>query len=214
MKSATALKAKSRNLSALTGTPPYIIQRNFLFERFLERASVSEYRESFIVKGGILLASLVGIDLRATMDLDATIKGRDLAQSEITEIINRIIAVKIDDAAEFTLVIVERTRVEADYPGWRISLNATFDKLRDTLKIDVTVGDVITPRAIEYDYKLMFEDRTIPVLDYNTETILAEKLTAVLLRTALQRHIQRLWKSYQSDAPYAKGTEFAEPVAA
>jgi predicted nucleotidyltransferase component of viral defense system len=178
VKTAIALKAKSRNLSASTGTPPHIIQRNFLFERFLERASLSEYRDSFIIKGGMLLASLMGLDLRATMDLDATLKGRNPSESEVRNIVAGIISVKLDDATEFALVNIERTRVEADYPGWRVTLNTTFDKLRDTLKLDITAGDIITPRAIEYTYKLMFENRSIKILAYNLETILAEKFVA------------------------------------
>jgi hypothetical protein len=131
------------------------IQRNFLFERFLERTAVSEHRESFIIKGGMLITSIVGIDIRATRDLDATIKGRDFSQEDITKLVNDIIAVKLDDNTEFKFIGVERTRVESDYPGWRVHLGVTFDKIRDTLKLDITVGDVITPRAIEYDYKLM-----------------------------------------------------------
>jgi predicted nucleotidyltransferase component of viral defense system len=178
MKTATQLKAKSRNLSAATGTPPHIIQRNFLFERFLERAAVSEHRDNFIIKGGMLLTSIMGIDLRATMDLDATLRGRDLSREDVTKLINVIISVKLDDGTEFVLNSVERARVESDYPGWRVSLDVVFDIIKDTLKLDITVGDVITPRAIEYSYKLMFEDRSINVLAYNLETILAEKFAA------------------------------------
>lgn len=178
MKTATQLKAKSRNLSAATGAPPHIIQRNFFFERFLERTAVSEHRDSFVIKGGMLITSIIGIDIRATMDLDATLRGRDLSQEDVTKLIGEITAIKLDDGAEFTLNGVERTRVESDYPGWRISLGVAFDKIKDTLKLDITVGDVITPRAVEYSYKLMFEDRSVSILAYNLETVLAEKFAA------------------------------------
>ena len=167
MKSATQLKAKSRNLSKETGTPVQIIQRNFLFERFLERASISEYRDSFILKGGMLIASMIGIDIRATVDLDATLRGGDIDENEIRQIVNGIIKINLDDSTAFSLVDIERTRVESDYPGWRVTLRASFDSIRDTLKLDMTVGDIITPSAVEYSYKLMFEDRSINLMAYN-----------------------------------------------
>lgn len=128
----------------------------------------------------MLLTSLIGLDLRATMDLDATLKGRDLEEPEVRSIVNGIIEIALDDSTQFALAEIERTRVEADYPGWRVSLDTTFDGIRDKLKLDITVGDIITPRAVEYSYKLMFEDRSINVLAYNLETILAEKYAACI----------------------------------
>lgn len=122
----------------------------------------------------------MGIDLRATVDLDATLKGSELNESEVVAMINEIIGISLDDASGFSLAGVEHTRVEADYPGWRITLKATFDSIRDTLKLDITVGDIITPRAIDYSYKLMFEDKSINISAYSMETILAEKFTACI----------------------------------
>jgi len=178
LKTATQLKAKSRNLSNETGIPVHIVQRNFLFERFLERASLSEHRNSFIIKGGMLIASMIGIDIRATVDLDATLRRRNVDENVTRQIVNDIISVSLDDATDFTLLGMEQTRVESDYPGWRITLNVAFDGIRDTLKLDITVGDEITPNAIEYNYKLMFEERRISLMAYNPETILAEKYVA------------------------------------
>jgi predicted nucleotidyltransferase component of viral defense system len=177
-KTATALKAKSRNLSEATATPPHVIQRNFFLERFIERAALSPYSDDFVIKGGMLISSIIGIDLRATVDLDATIRGRVLDSDEIFRMVNGVIGVDLDDNVKFSFVLAERTRVESDYPGWRVSLAVEFGKIRDTLKLDITTGDVITPRAVEYSYKLMFEDRDISVLAYNLETVLAEKFTA------------------------------------
>jgi len=174
------LKTKSRNLSKETGTPVHIIQRNFLFERFLERVSLSDCRDSFIIKGGVLITSMIGIDVRATVDLDATLRGGDIEENEVRQIINSIINIDMKDSAAFTLFDIERTRVESDYPGWRITIKASFDSIRDTLKLDITVGDVITPRAVEYSYKLMFEDRCINLMAYNLETVLAEKFVACI----------------------------------
>ncbi|MDR0347011.1 MAG: nucleotidyl transferase AbiEii/AbiGii toxin family protein [Coriobacteriales bacterium] len=187
-KTATALKAKSRNLSEASATPSHIIQRNFFLERFIERAALSPYHNDFVIKGGMLISSIIGIDLRATVDLDATLRGRDLDGNDVQKIVNDVIGIDLGDNMRFTFSSAERTRVESDYPGWRVSLEVEFDKIRDTLKLDITTGDVITPRAVEYSYKLMFEDRSVSVLAYNLETVLAEKFTAcIYLGTANTR---------------------------
>jgi len=174
------LKAKARNLSAKTSIPPHIIQRNYFLERFLERVSLSSYRDSIILKGGVLITSLIGIEARSTVDLDATMRTRDLSVSDIAAIIEEVLQTDIRDNVVFALIDIEETRVEAEYPGFRVTLNVVMDKLKDTVKLDLTIGDVITPKPIEYGYRLMFEDRDIRVLAYNLETVLAEKFTAVL----------------------------------
>ena len=180
MKTSTQLKAKARNLSEKTNIPPHIIQRNYFLERFLERVSLSSYKDSIVLKGGVLITSLLGIEARATVDLDTTIRARTLTADEITDIVGEILNSDIDDSVAFTLNGLEETRVEAEYPGFRVTLNVTLDKLRDTVKIDFTAGDVITPKPVEYGYRLMFEDREITVLAYNVETVLAEKFTSLL----------------------------------
>ena len=181
MKTSMQLKAKARNLSAQTNIPPHIIQRNYLLERFLERVSLSRYQDSIVLKGGVLITSLLGIEARSTVDLDATMRALTLTALEVTAIVGEILRTDIiDDNVVFALVDLEETRVEAEYPGFRITLNVTLDKLRDTLKLDFTAGDVITPKPVEYGYRLMFEDREIRVLAYNLETVLAEKFSAVL----------------------------------
>jgi len=174
------LKAKARNLSTKTNTPPHIIQRNYFLERFLERVSLSGHRDSIVLKGGALITSLLGIEARATVDLDATVRARTLTAEEIAEIVGEVLRTGIDDNVVFTLTEMEETRVEAEYPGFRVTLNVTLDKLRDTVKLDFTAGDVITPKPVEYGYRLMFEEREIRVLAYNLETVLAEKFTAAL----------------------------------
>ncbi|MCL2154010.1 MAG: nucleotidyl transferase AbiEii/AbiGii toxin family protein [Oscillospiraceae bacterium] len=184
MKTSMQLKAKTRNLSATSGIPPHIIQRNYFLERFLERLSLSSYKNSIVLKGGVLITSILGIEARSTMDLDATMRARALPSgdvlSDVLAIVDEILRTPIDDSVTFTVVGTEETRVEAEYPGCRVTLGVTLDKLRDTVKIDFTAGDVITPSPIEYGYKLMFEDREINVLAYNLETVLAEKFIAVL----------------------------------
>ena len=180
MKTSTQLKAKARNLSTKTNIPPHIIQRNYFLERFLERVSLSNYRDTIILKGGVLITSLLGIEARATVDLDATMRARTLTTEGITEIVGEVLRTPIEDNVEFSITGAEETRVESDYPGCRITLDVKFDKLRDTVKLDFTAGDVITPKPVEYGYRLMFDDREISVLAYNIETVLAEKFTAIL----------------------------------
>ena len=160
--------------------PPHIIQRNYFLERFLERVSLSRYKDSIVLKGGILITALLGIEARATVDLDATMRARTLTELEITEIVGEVLRTDLDDSVVFSFAGIEETRVAAEYPGFRVTLNVTMDKLRDTIKIDFTAGDVITPKPVEYGYRLMFENREIRVLAYNLETVLAEKLTSVL----------------------------------
>jgi len=180
VKTSTQLKAKARNLSAKTNIPSHIIQRNYFLERFLERVSLSRYKDSIILKGGVLITSLLGIEERATVDLDATMMARSLTEPEIKEILAEVLQIDLHDSVVFSYKDTEETRIEADYPGFRVTLNVKLDKLRDTIKIDFTAGDVITPNPVEYGYRLMFEDREIRVLAYNLETILAEKFNSVL----------------------------------
>lgn len=182
MKTSTQLKALVRNLSKAKNVEAEIILRNFMLERFLERVSLSEYKNSFILKGGMLIAAMVGIDIRTTMDMDATIKGRSLTGSEVASLIEQILNIPIDDGASFSLRGIEEIREESDYPGYRASIEAILDKTRQTLKVDITTGDFVTPSEIEYSFRLMFEERDISIWAYNLETILAEKFETIITR--------------------------------
>ena len=150
MKTSTQLKALIRNLSRDKGINAEIILRNFMLERLLERISLSEYRDQFILKGGMLIAAIVGIDARATMDMDATIRGFELNEDKLKNIFNEILFIPVDDGVLMRLSKVESIRDEAEYPGIRISIESVLDKTRQTMKVDITTGDKITPRAIEY----------------------------------------------------------------
>ena len=182
MKTSTQLKALVRNLSKAKNVETEIILRNFMLERFLERVSLSEYKNSFILKGGMLIAAMVGIDTRSTMDMDATIKGRSLTGSEVASFIEQILTIPIVDGVSFSLRGIEKIREEADYPGYRASIEAVLDKTRQTLKLDITTGDFVTPREIEYNFRLMFEERAISIWAYNLETVLAEKFETIITR--------------------------------
>ena len=182
IKTARQLKDLIRNLSKDKSADAQILMRNYMMERFLERISLSEYRDKFILKGGMLVAAMVGLDARSTMDIDATVKGATVGIEEVENMIASIISVPVDDGAEFRLKRISEIMDEAEYPGIRVSMETEFDGVITPLKIDISTGDAITPREVRYSFKLMLEDRSIEILAYNLETVLAEKLETVVSR--------------------------------
>jgi predicted nucleotidyltransferase component of viral defense system len=169
------LKALVRNLSKGNSAKAQIIIRNYMMERFLERLSLSRYRNNLILKGGTLVAAMVGPDNRSTMDVDTTVKGVDLSAESVREIISEITAVEIDDGMTFEIKSIEPIMNEADYPGIRVMMETMLETMRTPLKIDFSTGDVITPREVVYSFKLLFEERSVSILAYNLETVLADK---------------------------------------
>lgn len=182
MKNAMQLKASVKNIANQKKISAQLVLQNYMLERFLERVSVSDYQSNFIIKGGFLIASLVGLDARATMDMDATIKGYPMSKESIYEMIDEIIGIELDDDITFTCKSIREIREGDEYSGYRVSLSADYPPMAVPLKLDITTGDRITPREIEYEYKLMMEERSIPVLAYNMATILAEKLETIISR--------------------------------
>ena len=183
IKTARQLKDLIRNLSREKSADAQLLMRNYMMERFLERISLSEYRDKFILKGGMLVAAMVGLDARSTMDLDATVKGANVNVEEIENLISAIVGVPIDDGVKFQLKSISEIMDEAEYPGIRVSMTTTFDGVVTPLKIDISTGDAITPREVRYSFKLMLEDRSIDIWAYNLETVLAEKLETIITRT-------------------------------
>ena len=169
-------KAEENHISA------QLVMQNYMMERLLERISLSAYKHNFILKGGFLIAAIVGLDSRTTMDLDTTIKGFPLTHDSIGKIINEICGISAPDDITFSVKRITDIREGDIYPGLRVALVANYPPLAVPLTVDVTTGDKITPREIEYSFKLMFDDRSIAVLAYNLETILAEKVETVLSR--------------------------------
>lgn len=182
MKNAMQLKAIIKNVAKNKNISAGLVLQNYMLERFLERVSLSRYHDNYIIKGGFLIASMVGLDARATMDMDATIKGYPVNEEAIRKMVEDIIAVPVADAIHFCLKSVREIREGDEYTGYRVALTADYEKMAVPLKLDITTGDKITPREIEYSYKLMMEDRSIRVLAYNLSTILAEKLETVVSR--------------------------------
>jgi len=176
------LKALVRNMSKGDSTKAQIIIRNYVMERFRERLSISPYRSNLILKGGTLVSAMIGLDNRSTMDVDATIKNLPLTEESVRKIVEDIISVSIQDGMGFEIKSIFTIMEEADYPGIRVMLDTSLETMKTPLKIDFSSGDIITPGEIEYDFKLIFESRTIPVMAYNLETVLAEKLETILSR--------------------------------
>ena len=179
---AAQLKGWIKNKSKETGAHANVLLQNYMMERFLELISLSPYRRNIIIKGGFLIAAMVGVDKRTTMDLDTTIKGLPVSRAKIEKTFREIIAIDAGDGVTFEIQGIENIRDVSDYDDFRVSLRASFYTIHVDIKVDVTTGDIIIPREIEYQYKLMFEERTIPVMAYNLYTILAEKLETLLVR--------------------------------
>lgn len=182
MKNAMQLKAYVKNLAKEKNISAQIVLQNYMLERLLERISISEYHDNFILKGGFLLAAMVGLDTRATMDMDATIKGLPVTKEAISEMFAEICKIHIDDDINFEFSGIADIREEDEYGGYRVSLTGNYSPMAVPLKIDITTGDKITPREMVYSFNLMFEERSISVLAYTIETILAEKLETIISR--------------------------------
>ena len=190
------LKDKVRNISDGNSIKATMMIRNFIMERFLERVSISKYRNNFILKGGMLVASIIGVNMRATIDIDTTVKALPLTETEVKKIIEEICNIKVEDNVNFKIQSTKTIMEDFDYPGIRIMLEATLDRMRQPTKIDISTDDVITPRAIDYNYKLMFEDRTISVLTYTKETLLSEKIQTILNRGIANTRLRDFYDVY------------------
>lgn len=190
------LKALVRNISKGDSAKAQIIIRNYVMERFLERLSLSQYRNNMILKGGTLVAAMVGLDNRSTMDVDATLKNLPLNEDSARKIVKEIIAIHIEDGMFFEIKSVTPIMDEADYPGIRIMLDTAIETMHTPLKIDFSTGDVITPREVSYTFQLQFEKRTISILAYNLETMLAEKLETLLARGTANTRMRDFYDIY------------------
>ena len=182
MKSATAVKAKIKNKAGGSSDKSQIMLRIYLMERLLERVSLSRYRDNFVLKGGLLVSSLVGVDMRSTMDVDTIVKSLPLNKSSAQKILEEIMAIGLEDGVLFRITKVQDIMEGHEYEGVRFMIDCTMDKLKQTIKMDISTGDEITPGAIEYKLPLIIEDRSIDLWAYNLETLLAEKLETIMVR--------------------------------
>lgn len=194
----TSMKIKSliRNISKEKNVNPQIVLRNYMLERLLERISKSEYKYNFVLKGGMLVASIVGLDSRATIDLDATLKNFPLSREKIEKAFEDILQVDVNDDINIKLLNITEIREDADYHGFRLSFIGIIDESRIPLKVDITTGDKITPNAVTYSFKLLLEDRNIEVMAYNLETILAEKFETIISRSTVNTRMRDFYDIY------------------
>lgn len=183
---AVSLKARINRYAKNNKVAAQVVLQNYMFERFLERLSVSEYQNKFVIKGGMLIASIVGLDNRATMDLDATLRELPLTEEKITEAISSISIIALKDDVSFNVVSVSSIRKDDPYGGFCVRLDAVYDAIVTPLSIDISTGDVMTPGAVPYEFGGIF-DKTLSIrlLGYNVETIMAEKMETILSRGVL-----------------------------
>ena len=184
------LKGRLRNVANKNNADARVLLRQFMMERFLERLSKSKYRDNFIIKGGTLVTAMMGVSLRSTMDVDTTIRGFDLNSEEAQRIVNEIMSIDLDDNASIKIKSVEDIMDEMDYSGIRLHIDSYYDRIYAPIKIDISTGDVITPGAVEYEYKQILDDETIKLWSYNLETVLAEKIQTILNRGVLNTRMR------------------------
>lgn len=190
IKTSRQLKDKVSNLSGNDSKKAQTLIRKYMMERFLARISHSKYKNNFILKGGMLVSALVGVESRATMDIDTTVRMLPLTKDNAIEVIAEIMKIDLDDDIFYEIKKVEDIMEEHDYSGVRFTISVTLEKLRDTIKIDISTGDEITPSAIEFSYPMMFDDERINIWSYNLETMLAEKLETVIARSTLNTRMR------------------------
>lgn len=183
MSKAMSLKAKIRNIAKQKNIPAQVILQNYMFERLLVRLSASEYKEKFVLKGGMLVAAIVGLDNRATMDMDTTLKNLPLTPEAIRSALEDVCDIAFDDGVVFEIGTISPIREDDIYGGYRVMLNAKFDTLLTPLSIDVSTGDAITPHAVQYNFSEIFDDeKSYELWAYNIETVMAEKVETILRR--------------------------------
>ena len=190
------LKDLVRNMAKGDSGKSQLLIRNYAMERFLERVARSKYKDNFILKGGMLVSAMVGLDNRATMDIDTTIRNLLLDVGHAKRIVEEIAAVEIDDNIRFFIRDVSNILDETEYGGVRLSLDAFLDTTKIPLKIDISTGDVVTPAEITYHYKLMFEQRYISLWAYTLETVLAEKIETVFVRAIFNTRLRDFYDLY------------------
>ena len=192
-----SFKAKINNISKEKKVAPQSVLQVYMLERLLERIAVSKYKDNFILKGGMLISAILGMSSRSTMDMDTTVKGFELTEENATNILNEVCAIELDDDITFKMKKIELIREEDDYNGYRATFEAKFKNTMPVIfKIDITTGDAITYKEIEYDYNLMLEEKKIPVWSYNLETILAEKFESVIKRGITGTRIRDFYDIY------------------
>ena len=196
IKNAKSLKDQAKNIAKENNISIQQVLQNYMFERILERLSKSKYKENFIIKGGLLLSSIMGINLRTTMDIDTNVTGIDLEKEELLKILNEILNIDIGDNVSFIIEKIEDIKQEEYYGGYKFKITGIYENIKIKFHIDISTGDVITPKAIEYKYKKLFDSSYIDILSYNQETIIAEKLQSILERKLTNSRMKDYYDLY------------------
>ena len=196
MRKAMQLKSRIKNLALKNRIPAQAVLQNFMLERLLERISVSKYKDIFILKGGMLIASMIGIGSRTTMDMDGTIQGYPLLDEAIQSVFTEICSISLNDDVTLTLNSITSIREEDEYGGYRLMIIAGYEGINTPLKVDITTGDIITPEAVRYTFHSSFEEKRIEIWAYNIETILAEKVETILRRSVLNTRPRDFYDVY------------------
>lgn len=215
MKTPEQLKGAIRNFALEKGLKPQEVLQMYLFERIIERLSQSAHRSHFILKGGLLIASMIGVESRSTLDMDTTVIGMRMDEETIQEAIQNMIQIDIGDGIQFEFKKMEPIRDDDEYNNYRVHLRAIFGKIDAPMKIDITTGDVITPSAIEYSYSMMFDEKDVKVRAYNLETILAEKYETIIRRnigTTRARDFYDLYTLFKGQFSIIKRSDFVNAV--
>ena len=173
---------KSKALAVEHNLTQLELYQRFMFERILERISVSDYNENFILKGGLLLSAMFGIESRTTKDMDTSIKGLDISKEQMLEVLNEILSIDLKDGVRFEVINITDIREDDEYGGNKYHLVGKLENLKVNLEIDISTGDKVTPRELKFEYPSIFEDKKILIDSYNIETILAEKVETILRR--------------------------------
>lgn len=196
MKNLRQIKDLIKNMAKENSINAQILLRNYMLERLLERISLSEYKDKFILKGGMLVAALVGVDMRSTVDMDATIKSYPVTKESIENAFNSILSVNIGDGVDMNIKSIEEIRAEDEYKGFRVSIDAMMENARIPIKVDITIGDEITPKEVVYTFDLLLEDKSIDILAYNIETVIAEKLETIISRGTANTRMRDFYDIY------------------
>lgn len=196
MRSLRQIKDLVNNMAKEKGINAQILLRNYMMERLLERIALSSYKKNFILKGGMLVSSLVGVESRSTVDMDTTLKDREMTFNSIKSAFEEIINIDIDDNVILNIMKIDEIRDEAEYPGYRVSIEAKLETAKIPLKVDITTGDEITPIEALHTYHLLLEERSIEILSYNIESVLAEKFETIITRSTANTRMRDFYDVY------------------
>lgn len=185
-----------KNKARALGLDAQLLLKRYFMEQMLARIAKSEYKTNFILKGGLLISSLIGLSSRTTQDIDVSIVNKPLSIEEIEQVMTNVCKIDLNDNIKYELTNVQEIREEFEYPGIRLSFKVYMDKIVDSLKMDITTGDTITPKEINYGYKLLLEDKKINLCSYPIETIVAEKIESILSKSILGTRMRDYYDIY------------------